>query len=108
MKSAARMAKYRSYHNAVSKEFMDSIGFDTSADPIYADIAFRLPAPAATGSSNETSRPLTVGVGVMAYYGWRGDTGREPTSTQATSKSSRTSCSGFSIADITCASSWAR
>lgn len=76
MKSAARMAQYRSYRDTVSKEFMDSIGFNTSADPIYPDIAFRLPAPAASGPSDETSQPLTVGVGVMAYYGWRGDTGQ--------------------------------
>jgi polysaccharide pyruvyl transferase WcaK-like protein len=73
MKSAARMAQYRSYRDTVSKEFMDSIGFDTTADPIYPDIAFNLPSPQLSDKSQGASGPLTVGVGVMTYYGWRGD-----------------------------------
>jgi polysaccharide pyruvyl transferase WcaK-like protein len=74
MKSAARMAQYRSYRDTVSKEFMEGIGFDACRDPIYPDIAFRLPGPEPTNLPVDGSQPLTVGVGVMAYYGWRGDT----------------------------------
>ena len=73
MKSAARMAQYRSYRDTVSKEFMESIGLDTTGDPIYPDIAFKLPLPENADQSREASEPLTVGVGVMAYFGWRGD-----------------------------------
>ncbi len=75
MKGAARMAQYRSYRDTVSKEFMASIGFDTARDPVYPDIAFALPAPA-TCKPPVASETLTVGVGVMAYFGWRGDAER--------------------------------
>jgi polysaccharide pyruvyl transferase WcaK-like protein len=71
MKSAARAAHYRSYRDPVSKAFMESIGFDTRNDPIYPDIAFRLPAPTSTRGHEGESRPVTIGVGVMAYRGWR-------------------------------------
>lgn len=74
MKQAARMAHYRSYRDTVSKEFMESVGFDTARDPIYPDIAFRLPSPRGPGPA--VGETLTVGVGVMAYYGWRGDSTR--------------------------------
>ena len=73
MKSAARMAQYRSYRDTVSKEFMTSIGLDTSSDPIYPDIAFKLPLPDNSDHPSADSKSITVGVGVMAYYGWRGD-----------------------------------
>lgn len=45
LKAAARAAHYRSYRDTVSKAFMESIGFNARHDPIYPDIAFRLPAP---------------------------------------------------------------
>jgi polysaccharide pyruvyl transferase WcaK-like protein len=73
MKSAARAAHYRSYRDPVSKAFMESIGFDTRNDPIYPDIAFRLPAPASTRRHDGENRALTIGVGVMTYRGWRND-----------------------------------
>jgi polysaccharide pyruvyl transferase WcaK-like protein len=51
---------------------MDSIGFDTSADTIAPDIAFSLPAPPGNAPRPGSGEPVAVGVGVMAYYGWRG------------------------------------
>ncbi len=76
MQRAAGLAHYRSYRDTVSKAFMDSIGFDTGGDPIFPDIAFRLQAPEGVGErAPGRSEPLTVGVGVMAYYGWRGPAG---------------------------------
>jgi polysaccharide pyruvyl transferase WcaK-like protein len=72
MKAASRMAQYRSYRDTVSKAFMDSIGFNTSSDPITPDIAFGLPTPESVELAPGSSEPLIVGVGVMAYYGWRG------------------------------------
>ena len=71
MKSAARMASYRSYRDTVSKDFMQSIGFDVRDDAIYPDIAFKLPGPQPS-KALEGTRPLVVGVGVMTYFGWRG------------------------------------
>lgn len=73
MKRAARAAHYRSYRDTVSKAFMESIGFDTQNDPIYPDIVFRLPSPPSTHRQIHADAPLTVGVGVMTYQGWRDD-----------------------------------
>jgi polysaccharide pyruvyl transferase WcaK-like protein len=72
MKSAVAMAHYRSYRDTVSKAFMESIGFDTRDDPVYPDIAFKLPAPQTPCQPRPDGR-LVVGVGVMTYLGWRND-----------------------------------
>jgi polysaccharide pyruvyl transferase WcaK-like protein len=77
LKTAATMADYRSYRDTVSKELMESIGFDTRNDPIYPDIAFKLPTPAISRTHNADSS-LTVGVGVMTYRGWRNHSRRGP------------------------------
>jgi polysaccharide pyruvyl transferase WcaK-like protein len=69
MKSAARMATYRSYRDQISKDFMASVGINVSNDPVYPDLAFRLPDPAPIEQS--TAAVLTVGLGVMTYRGWR-------------------------------------
>jgi polysaccharide pyruvyl transferase WcaK-like protein len=60
----------------ISKVFMESIGFDARQDRIYPDIAFRLPAPPSTRPHDDERQPLTIGVGVMAYCGWRNDAAR--------------------------------
>src|SRR5690606_2199071 len=75
MRSAVAMADYRSYRDAVSKEFMTRIGFDTRDDAVYPDIAFKLPAPASVRPQRPDGR-LVVGVGVMTYQGWRDDPDR--------------------------------
>jgi len=71
MRSAARIADYRSYRDQISKDFMASIGLRAD-DPVYPDVAFRLAQPQNLQTPAEPG-PLTVGVGVMAYFGWRGD-----------------------------------
>lgn len=76
MKMAARAAHFRSYRDTVSKAFMESIGFDARNDPIYPDIAFALPAAAASRKPAGDDRPLTIGVGIMTYQGWRNDPAR--------------------------------
>ncbi|MGH6944337.1 MAG: polysaccharide pyruvyl transferase family protein [Geminicoccaceae bacterium] len=73
MKSAVAMAHYRSYRDTVSKAFMESIGFDTRNDAVYPDLAFKLPAPSSSRRQDAEDGPLTVGVGVMTYHGWRTD-----------------------------------
>lgn len=81
---AARLAHHRSYRDQASKEFVASLGLDTSRDEVFPDVAFRLPlSPAAEppGASLSSApptgagRPLTVGLGVMAYFGWSNDSG---------------------------------
>jgi polysaccharide pyruvyl transferase WcaK-like protein len=69
MLAAARLAHYRSYRDTLSKEFMENAGFDTSRDSVYPDVVFKLGTPA---TPPRESGALTVGVGVMSYYGWYG------------------------------------
>ncbi|MER9676895.1 polysaccharide pyruvyl transferase family protein [Mesorhizobium sp. M0208] len=68
--SAARMADYRSYRDTASREFMASVGVDTSRESMDPDLAFTLPVPQSANA--DPSHPLTVGVGVMNYRGWCG------------------------------------
>lgn len=61
---AARLASYRSYRDQISRRAMSAMGVDVTADEVYCDLAFALPAPEAAAAS-----PGTVGVGVMNYWG---------------------------------------
>lgn len=69
--SAAKLAFYRSYRDEFSKAAMQAQGVDTSADPVYADLAFGIPVPE-EGAVDARS----AGVGVMAYYGSNDDRGQ--------------------------------
>ena len=71
LKTAARCADHRSYRDHGSKEFMQSIGVDESMSPVMPDIVFGKPVadPPPVGSVP----PLTIGLGVMSYRGWRID-----------------------------------
>lgn len=73
LKFAAGTAQYRSYRDKFSKDFMTGIGFDTTNDPIYPDVAFALPGPAPEEPARRSDERLTIGVGVMPYNGWRPD-----------------------------------
>jgi polysaccharide pyruvyl transferase WcaK-like protein len=66
--SAARLAFYRSYRDTGSYDAMRRAGIDVTRDHVYPDLAFALPVPP-VGPGD----PLTVGVGVMAYYGTNDD-----------------------------------
>jgi len=68
MKSAARMASYRSYRDAISRDYMKMIGLDVGNDAIVPDIAFDLP-PSPKSTTNDRRRG-TVGIGLMSYNGW--------------------------------------
>lgn len=65
---AARLAHYRSYRDALSRDAMREMGVDVVADEVYPDLAFALPVPPATVTGTGT-----VGVGLMAYYGGNDD-----------------------------------
>ncbi|WP_274425397.1 polysaccharide pyruvyl transferase family protein [Chelativorans sp. YIM 93263] len=74
MKQSARMCHYRSYRDTLSKQFMQRIGCDVENDPVFPDLAFKLPNPAATYQPGP--RKIAVGLGVMNYSGWvRGSQG---------------------------------
>jgi polysaccharide pyruvyl transferase WcaK-like protein len=64
---AARLAFFRSYRDAQSRDALREQGVDTSRDPVHPDLVFSLPFSPAAGD------PGTVGVGLMAYYGTNDD-----------------------------------
>lgn len=67
---AARLAHYRSFRDAHSRDAMRMMGVDVAGDEVYPDLAFALPAP--------DPGPMTgvVGVGLMAFYGGNDDRAR--------------------------------
>ena len=68
--TAARLAYYRSYRDAQSREAMTARGVNVSADQVYPDLVFGLPV------SPDPGDPATVGVGVMTYRGTNDDRNR--------------------------------
>ena len=68
MKTAARLAHYRSYRDVLSKDFMTGIGVKTDPDPVFADLAFGLRPP--LHRERPDAERLVIGIGVMSYYGW--------------------------------------
>jgi polysaccharide pyruvyl transferase WcaK-like protein len=72
LRAAVALARHRSYRDQSSKDFLTRLGIDTSRDAVLPDLAFSLAAPnGATAPQGDA--PTTVGVGVMAYYGWHPD-----------------------------------
>ncbi|MFJ9853211.1 polysaccharide pyruvyl transferase family protein [Streptomyces sp. NPDC101150] len=70
---SARLAAYRSYRDAPSRDAMRAMGVDTARDEVYPDLAFSLPTPP---SSAPAGPPGTVCVGVMAFHGGNDDRAR--------------------------------
>jgi polysaccharide pyruvyl transferase WcaK-like protein len=71
MRAAAQCADLRSYRDRESRDAMMHNGVDASLDKVFPDIAFSLPTP-----PNEPAEPngsVTVGLGVLDYYGPSGD-----------------------------------
>jgi polysaccharide pyruvyl transferase WcaK-like protein len=66
--SAARLAYYRSYRDARSRDAMRQRGLDVSGDRVFPDLVFAIPPEFAGPGDRQT-----VGVGVMAYYGTNDD-----------------------------------
>ena len=70
---SARLASYRSYRDAQSRDAMRAMGVDTARDEVYPDLAFALPTPPASAPSGP---PGPVCVGVMAFHGGNDDRAR--------------------------------
>jgi polysaccharide pyruvyl transferase WcaK-like protein len=68
--AAARLAHFRSYRDALSRDAMRTMGVDVSGDTIAPDLAFALPIPPAAPDGK------TVGVGLMDYHGSNDDRDR--------------------------------
>jgi polysaccharide pyruvyl transferase WcaK-like protein len=73
MTRATSLAAYRSYRDELSRRFMMSIGFDVAGDEVFPDLAFGLDAPPPQARLSQSDGSLTVGVGIMSYYGWSMD-----------------------------------
>ena len=104
MKSALRMAHYRSYRDRISRDFMQSIGFDASCDPVYPDIAIKLPSPRFRSGEAAVSTPSRLESG--SWLITAGGTMRNVVHPfiKATSTSSPVSASGSSSRGIACGS----
>ncbi|MFF7475782.1 polysaccharide pyruvyl transferase family protein [Streptomyces sp. NPDC008092] len=70
---SARLAAYRSYRDAQSRDAMRAMGVDTTHDEVYPDLAFSLPTPPASAPSGS---PGTVCLGVMDFHGGNDDRAR--------------------------------
>ncbi|MDH2388474.1 polysaccharide pyruvyl transferase family protein [Streptomyces sp. HNM0663] len=70
---SARLAAYRSYRDALSRDAMRAMGVDTARDEVYPDLAFALPTPPASASPGAPGR---VCLGVMAFHGGDDDRAR--------------------------------
>lgn len=70
---SARLAAYRSYRDAQSRDAMRAMGVDTARDEVYPDLAFSLPTPSASAPSGPAG---PVCVGVMDFHGGNDDRAR--------------------------------
>ena len=73
MLSATRRS-WISYRDEGSRAFMASIGHDVSGETVVPDLVFSMrPSDRSNGARDAHDRSLgtTVGLGVMAYDGWR-------------------------------------
>ncbi|MFF4800893.1 polysaccharide pyruvyl transferase family protein [Streptomyces sp. NPDC001351] len=70
---SARLAAYRSYRDAQSRDAMRAMGVDTAHDEVYPDLAFSLPTPQTSAPSGA---PGTVCLGVMDFHGGNDDRDR--------------------------------
>ncbi|MEU9339970.1 polysaccharide pyruvyl transferase family protein [Streptomyces sp. NPDC048278] len=73
VRRSARLAAYRSYRDAQSRDAMRAMGVDTTRDEVYPDLAFSLPTPPA---SAPTQTPGPVCLGVMDFHGGNDDRAR--------------------------------
>lgn len=71
---SARLAAYRSYRDAPSRDAMRDMGVDTAHDEVYPDLAFALPAPEASAPPDGLPGPVCVGV--MDFHGGNDDRAR--------------------------------
>ncbi|WP_069767501.1 polysaccharide pyruvyl transferase family protein [Streptomyces sp. LUP30] len=70
---SARLAAYRSYRDAPSRDALRAMGVDTAHDEVHPDLAFALPTPPASAPEGPPGR---VCVGVMAFHGGDDDRAR--------------------------------
>jgi polysaccharide pyruvyl transferase WcaK-like protein len=72
VKAALSLADYRSYRDDFSKQYLESIHFDTKCDTVRPDLAFSFPTGRIPANHDRDDRKPVVGVGLMTYFGKRG------------------------------------
>ncbi|MCX4237920.1 polysaccharide pyruvyl transferase family protein [Streptomyces ortus] len=70
VRRSARLAAYRSYRDALSRDALRDMGVDTAHDEVYPDLAFALATPRASAPQGSSG---TVCVGVMDFHGGNDD-----------------------------------
>lgn len=86
---SARLAAYRSYRDAQSRDAMRAMGVDTARDEVYPDLAFALPTPRSPelsaslerggtpiAPSDPSAPPGPVCLGIMDFHGGNDDRAR--------------------------------
>jgi polysaccharide pyruvyl transferase WcaK-like protein len=68
VKLALWIADFRSYRDECSKQYMNSIGFDSKNDSVFPDLAFSLPMSGIHTIQNERLEPI-IAVGLLDYHG---------------------------------------
>lgn len=74
VRRSARLAAYRSYRDAQSRDAMREMGVDTARDEVYPDLAFALPTPLTSVPAGPPGGPVCVGV--MDFHGGNDDRAR--------------------------------
>jgi len=69
VKLALSLADYRSYRDTFSKQYLAGIGFDTSRDRVYPDLAFSFLRAEMPLAPRQPGQPRIIGLGLMEYYG---------------------------------------
>jgi polysaccharide pyruvyl transferase WcaK-like protein len=68
VKAGLSLADYRSYRDDSSKAYLSEIGFRTTRDPVYPDLAFGLPdAMLSRNEARSEGTRRVVGLGLMVY-----------------------------------------
>jgi polysaccharide pyruvyl transferase WcaK-like protein len=67
---AARLSSYRSFRDARSRAFMAALFRQCMTDAVKPDVVFAIDRPA---PATRAAEPMTVGLGLMSYYGWAND-----------------------------------
>jgi polysaccharide pyruvyl transferase WcaK-like protein len=69
VKTALKLADYRSYRDTLSRDCLEAIGLDVKNDPVYPDLAFSLPRTVVPADYGTGRRGAVIGVGLVDYYG---------------------------------------
>ncbi len=77
VKTALALADYRSYRDDFSKEYLESLHFDTKGDNVCPDLAFSLPKTMIPSSQCHDGHATVIGVGIITYSQRRANLGND-------------------------------